>query len=94
VLSSEEIRRKLSCAKNTATMLKRRIQVFLCDITPRIKQLIAEEIDAKCQNLELPEQGDLKPFLANIPVVSIDGHCLFSATARSKEEEPGGSIQG
>ena len=64
-------------------MLKRRLQLFLNDLQPAIKELIAEEIRQKCGDMELPESGDLKKFIRGKSVVSIDGHCLFSATQRS-----------
>jgi len=83
VLSSEQIRRRLSCSKNTATLLKRRLQLFLNDLMPAIKEMMAQEIREKCANLELPETGDLKDYIEGKPVVHIDGLALFSATQRA-----------
>lgn len=83
VMSAEEIRRKLGVSKSTSTLLKRRLQLFLCSLQPRIRELLADEINKTCSNLELPETGDIRPFLGARPVVSIDGHALFSASARA-----------
>jgi IS5 family transposase len=81
VLSAEEIRRKLGVAKSTSTLLKRRLQVFLSDLQPRIKEIIVEEIQ-KNKGLILPE-GDVSSVIRGKTVVSIDGHALFSATQRA-----------
>lgn len=83
VLNSSEIKRKLGCSKSTATMMKRRLQIFYADLMPGVKALLAAEIRSKCGNLVLPESGDLTQILADKPVVHIDGLALFSATQRS-----------
>ncbi|MBL8021651.1 MAG: transposase, partial [Leptospirales bacterium] len=79
VLNSREIQDRLGVSKNTAALLKRRLQVFLGDLTPAIRERIRNELK---HTGELP-QGDLKEFTRKTPVVHIDGLALFSASRRA-----------
>ncbi|MCE9596406.1 MAG: hypothetical protein K8S54_00410, partial [Spirochaetia bacterium] len=44
VLNAREIQERLLVSKNTASLLKRRLQVFLSDLTPAIKNKMAGEL--------------------------------------------------
>jgi len=44
---------------------------------------MVDEIEKSCSNLELPESGDLSERIKNLPIVSVDGLALFSASRRA-----------
>jgi len=83
VLSGEAIRRRLDVSKNTATLLKRRLQLFMSDLKPAIKELITEDIKKAFDNISLPQNQDLTELIKDKPVVFADTVALFSATQRS-----------
>lgn len=82
VLNASEIRRKLGCAKNTATLLKRRLQLFHAELIPGIKEVLRHKLMSEGTSL-LPETGDLTGKISNRSVVHMDGLALFSASQRS-----------
>ncbi|WP_241547886.1 transposase [Leptospira stimsonii] len=82
-LSASEICRKLCVSKNTGTLLKRRLQVFLSDMIPSVKALMVEDIKKAWKGGNLPESGDLSDCIKGKPVVHVDTLALFSATQRS-----------
>ncbi|MCE9597034.1 MAG: transposase [Spirochaetia bacterium] len=79
VLNAREIQERLGVSKNTASLLKRRLQVFLSDLTPAIKNKMAGELKHRGG---LPS-GDLTDFTRKTAVVHIDGLALFSASRRA-----------
>jgi ribosomal protein L37AE/L43A len=83
VLSGEAIRRRLGVSKNTSTLLKRRLQLFLSDLKPAIKELIIEDIKNEFKGASLPHNKDLTELVKDKPVVYADTVALFSATQRS-----------
>jgi transposase-like protein len=82
VVSSAAIERKLGVSNKTALLLKRRLQLFLGDLLPAVKDIIKEDITASCKRM-LPQSGDLSERIANKPVVYMDTLALFSATQRA-----------
>jgi len=77
-LSSSMIRRKLLCPKNTATLLKRRLQLFLSEFIDPIKDIMNDELS---KNDKLPV--DLTNVFNTHKVASLDTVALFSAGTRS-----------
>lgn len=83
-LSGLEIQRRLGVSKATATLLKRRLQLFLSEMLPAVKTLLRKDIEQAWGKEErLPEQGNLKDFVKDRPVVHTDCLALFSATQRA-----------
>ncbi|MBL8019096.1 MAG: transposase [Leptospirales bacterium] len=82
VLNASEIQRKLGCAKNTATKLKRRLQIFHSELIPGIKEVLRHKLMSEGNSL-LPETGDLTEKISNRSVVHMDGLALFSASQRA-----------
>lgn len=83
VLSGEGIRRRLGISKNSATLLKRRLQLFLNDLVPAIKERMAQDIKDAWRNKKLPVNKDLTEIIKDKPVLQMDTLALFSATQRS-----------
>ncbi|PJZ48526.1 hypothetical protein CH362_14860 [Leptospira saintgironsiae] len=82
-LSASEIQRRLGVSKSTATLLKRRLQIFLSDLIPSIKREMVKDLKKAWKGRNLPESGDLKPFIEGKPVVHMDTLALFSASQRA-----------
>ncbi|EQA44676.1 hypothetical protein LEP1GSC050_2842 [Leptospira broomii serovar Hurstbridge str. 5399] len=82
-LSASEIQRRLGISSRTSTLLKRRLQVFLSDLIPSIKDEMVKDIKKAWRGKNLPENGDLRPFIEGKPVVSVDTLALFSASQRA-----------
>ncbi|WP_225913389.1 hypothetical protein [Leptospira yasudae] len=82
-LSASAICRKLSVSKNTGTLLKRRLQIFLSDLIPSIKREMVKDLKKAWKGKKLPESGDLKQFIEGLPVVHTDTLALFSASQRA-----------
>ncbi len=83
VLSGEGIRRRLGISKNSATLLKRRLQLFLSDLIPSVKELMARDIKDTWKYKMLPANRDLTSLVKGKPVLQMDTVALFSATQRS-----------
>lgn len=83
VLSGQGIKRRLGVTNNTASLLKRRLQLFLSDLLPRIKELMKDDILKDFKDVKLPENTDLSDDIAGKSVVHADTVALFSATQRS-----------
>jgi len=84
VLSGAGIKRRLGVSNNTASLLKRRLQLFLSDLMPLIKRVMAEDIGAAFEK-DLPDdpEEDMTPHVAGKPVVNMDTVALFSASQRA-----------
>lgn len=86
VLSSAEIQRRLKIAKNSALLLKRRLQLFATDQTPRIKELMQNELKEKFNGVMLPrvsENKNVNEVLQGKSVPQVDSVVLFSASQRA-----------
>ena len=83
MISAAQIRRRLGVSKSTSLLLKRRLQLFLTDLIPIIKERMANELRTEFCGLVLPEKGDVSEIVANKPVVHMDTLALFSATQRA-----------
>lgn len=86
VLTSTCIQRRLGVSDNTALRLKRRLQLFLSEFVPVIKELIADEINKEFpMGYMLPKDKDtdLTDLIKDKPVVSIDSCAVFSASQRA-----------
>lgn len=88
VLSSREIQRRLKIAKNSALLLKRRLQLFATDQTPRIKELMQNELKEKFNGVMLPrvsENKNVNEVLQGKAVPQVDSVVLFSASQRANQ---------
>jgi transposase-like protein len=83
MISAAQIRRRLGVSHATSLLLKRRLQLFLSDLVPAIRELLAKEAAEAFSELKLPENKDVSKLVANKPVVHTDTLALFSATQRS-----------
>ena len=83
MMSAAQIRRRLGVSKSTSLLLKRRLQLFLTDLVPVIKERLADELREQFSGLVLPENSDVSVAVANKPVVHMDTLALFSATQRA-----------
>ena len=85
VLSSEQIRRRLGVAKNTALLLKRRLQLFHSDLIPYVKKLMAKELSEAWANVEFPrdKEADLRDISKKMPIPQMDACAIFSASQRA-----------
>lgn len=85
VLSGAAIQRRLGCSNNTAVLLKRRLQLFLSDLIPAIKKIMADEISKEFKGFRFPARPDvdLGGLVEGKPIVHCDTVALFSATQRS-----------
>jgi transposase-like protein len=83
MISAAQIRRRLGVSHATSLLLKRRLQLFLSDLVPAIRELLAKEAAEAFSGLKLPENRDVSKLVANKPVVHTDTLALFSATQRS-----------
>lgn len=82
VLNASEIQRKLGVAKNTATLMKRRLQLFHTQMIPGIKEMLKKQQSINSR-IQLPESGDLSAISKQITIVHMDGLALFSASQRA-----------
>ncbi len=86
VLSAAAIQRRLGVSNNTATLLKRRLQLFLREFIQPIKQIMSEEIKKEFgDTFRFPRDttSDLTGLAENKPIISMDTVALFSARERS-----------
>ncbi len=83
MISAAQIKRRLGCSKQASLNLKRRLQLFLTDLLPAVRELVKHELEDAFSELKLPENQDISKIVANKPVVHSDTLALFSATQRS-----------
>ena len=83
MISAAQIRRRLGVSKSTSLLLKRRLQLFLTELVPIIKERMACDFRHEFAGLEIPAKGDVSKHVANKPVVHMDTLAMFSATQRA-----------
>ncbi len=86
VVTSTEIQRRLGIAKNSALLLKRRIQLFATQQTDRIKQLMHKELTDRFEDVKLPHVNlnqNVNEVLQGRSVPHVDSVVLFSASQRA-----------
>ncbi|MBP6992201.1 MAG: transposase [Spirochaetes bacterium] len=82
VLTASSIQRRLGVSNNTATLLKRRLQLFLREFVPVIKQIMTQEINQHFgDDFRFPRDtaSDLTRLTEKRPVISMDTMAIFSA---------------
>ena len=82
VLTATSIQRRLGVSNNTASLLKRRLQLFLREFVPVIKTIISQEINQHFgEDFRLPHDtsADLTRLTQHKPIISMDTIALFSA---------------
>ncbi len=84
-LTSACISKKLKVGNSTATTLKRRLQLFLSDMIPSIKLLMAQDVRKDFpEGFSLPEKSeDITGLVEGKNVVFSDTLALFSASSRA-----------
>ena len=88
VLTSSEIVKRLGVAKNTGLLLKRRLQLFAAQQTPRIKELMSDELKNRFEGIKLPnvaENRNVEEVLQGRPVPQVDTCVLYSASQRANK---------
>jgi len=88
VLSATEIQRRLGIAKNSALLLKRRLQLLASDQMEKIKTLMHEELSQKFTETKLPHPSEDKhvdTILQSRPVPQADSVVLYSASQRANQ---------
>ena len=88
VLSATEIQRRLGIAKNSALLLKRRLQLLASDQMEKIKTLMHEELTKKFTETKLPHPSEDKhvdTILQSRPVPQADSVVLYSASQRANQ---------
>ena len=86
VLSASEIQRRLGIAKNSAALLKRRLQLLASDQMEKIKTLMQEELSTKFAETKLPHHAEnqhVSAVLGDRPVPQADSVVLYSASQRA-----------
>lgn len=83
LMSAAQIRRRLGVSKSTSLLLKRRLQLFLTDLMPVIKDRMSAELADEWKSLVLPAKGEFSEAVASKPVVHMDTLAMFSATQRA-----------
>ena len=84
-LTSTHIQRKLGVGRSSATLLKRRLQLFMSDLIPTVKHLMVEEIKKDFdENYRLPHKDvDVTELVKSKNVVFSDTLALFSVSRRA-----------
>jgi len=79
------IKTKLKVGTKTATLLKRRLQVFLSDMIPAVEKMMADTIRSEFpEDYTLPDKDtDVTAIVKNKPVIYSDTIALFSASQRA-----------
>ncbi len=83
MISAAQIRRRLGVSKSTSLLLKRRLQLFLTDLVPVIKERMAGDLRKEFGGLILPANSDVSEIVRGKPVVHMDTLAMFSATQRA-----------
>ena len=86
VVTAKELQRKLNISYNSASLLKRRVQLFSIDQMPRMKLLIEQKLRESAPKKDLPEGDvDLTKKLKGKTIVAVDTLALFSASQRANK---------
>ncbi len=87
VLTATEIQRRLGVAKNTATLLKRRLQLLAFDQLPKLNKRFYNDLKTNLSNLTFPrnDKADLTEIAKNKPIPQIDTMALYSASQRANK---------
>jgi len=88
VLSASEIERRLGISKNSALLLKRRLQLFASDQMEKIKSLMQTELTEKFTDTKLPHHAENQHVSSTIgdrPVPQADSVVLYSASQRANQ---------
>jgi len=86
VLSTSAIHRLIGGSVNTATLMKRRIQLFLIQFEPAVKRIINEELDkhyGKDFRFPTDVNADLSQIIAGKPILTADTAVVYSHSMRS-----------
>ena len=88
VLCATEIQRRLGIAKNSALLLKRRLQLLASDQMEKIKTLMHEELSTKFTETKLPHPAEDKhvdTILQSRAAPQADSVVLYSASQRANQ---------
>ena len=87
VLTATEIQRRLGVAKNTATLLKRRLQLLAFDQLPKLNKRFYNDLKTNLSDLTFPrnDKADLTEITKNKPIPQIDTMALYSASQRANK---------
>ncbi len=87
VLTASEIQRRLGVAKNTSTLLKRRLQLFASEQLPKLKKLMHEELQKDLNELNFPREDDkdLTEIIKEKRIPQVDTCAIYSASQRANK---------
>ena len=87
VLTATEIQKRLGVAKNTATLLKRRLQLVANDQLPKLNKRFYEDLKTNLGDVTFPrnDKTDLIDLIKNKPIPQIDTMALYSASQRANK---------
>jgi len=87
VLTASEIQRRLGVAKNTATLLKRRLQLLASEHLPTLNKLIYRDLQTDLADLTFPREDDrdLTGLIQNKSIPQVDTCALYSASQRANK---------
>jgi hypothetical protein len=87
VLTAIEIQRRLGVAKNTATLLKRRLQLLASEHLPKLNKLIYNSLQNDLANITFPrdDDKDLHDLIKDKNIPQVDTMALYSASQRANK---------
>ncbi len=87
VLTAIEIQRRLGVAKNTATLLKRRLQLLASEHLPKLNKLIYNSLQNDLANVTFPrdDDKDLHDLIKGKNIPQVDTMALYSASQRANK---------
>lgn len=87
VLTATEIQRRLGVAKNTATLLKRRMQLLASEQLPKLNKLIYKDLEKNLSGVNFPREDDkdLSEIIVGKSIPQVDTCALYSASQRANK---------
>ena len=81
-LTSAQIERRLGVSPNTATRLKRRLQLFATDLLPQMQETFRQVMTEAFDRFNFPHDrnADLREIVRNVPIPQTDTVVLYSCS--------------
>ncbi|WP_157210497.1 transposase [Turneriella parva] len=85
VLTASEIQKRLGVAKNTATLIKRRLQLLAAEHLPKLNARIYQDLEKNLGNVNFPREDDkdLSKIIAGKAIPQVDTCALYSTSSRA-----------
>ena len=87
VITATEIERRIGVAKNTATLIKRRLQLLAAEQLPKLTELMKEEMKEKLGDVKFPREDnkDLTEIVKGKSIPQADTCALYSTSQRANK---------